>query len=64
MNKVILSLLAFALGATNAFAHGGHTEKVDGHTHALVDLVLMNAAPVALLIGAFALIAIVRGRKS
>lgn len=64
MKSIFLSLIALAFTATNAFAHGGHTEKLDGHTHTLVDLALMSAAPAALIIAVCALILIVRGRKS
>ena len=32
-----------ALFATPAFAHSGHTEFVDGHTHSFFDLMALGA---------------------
>lgn len=39
---------------TAAFAHSGHVELVDGHTHTLAELAMMGAAPVVVAVAAFA----------
>lgn len=41
---------ATALFATPAFAHSGHTAVVDGHSHTLVDLMIMGAAPAFIIV--------------
>lgn len=64
MIKNFLSIAILMLMSVAANAHPGHTEKVDGHTHSLMDLVFMSATPIALIVGAVALIAFLRGRKS
>lgn len=46
--KYLIAVLA--LFTTPAFAHPGHTETVAGHSHTLVDLMLMSAAPAAIIV--------------
>lgn len=49
-----------ALFTGNAFAHSGHTQRVDGHTHSLIDLAQMGAMPVLIGLAVIGLFLIVK----
>ena len=49
LNLIIANFIIFLL-PTNGFAHGGHIEEVDGHTHSFIDLLLMSLLPAAIII--------------
>ena len=55
------AIAAFAaLISTNAMAHSGHMAEVDGHTHTLLELSLMGAAPVVVGLVLFAVYVIAK----
>lgn len=64
MTKFLFSTFATLALTSATFAHSGHTEVVDGHSHTLVDLALMSVAPIALGLAVIALVLYTRGRKS
>lgn len=49
--RIRFAVASAALFATPVFAHSGHTAMVAGHTHTLVDLMVMGAVPALLVIG-------------
>jgi len=54
MKKITLALMALAplsfFTPLSALAHGGHVDVVAGHTHSIIDLIMLSAIPAVLII--------------
>ncbi len=61
LTTIITGFIIFLL-PTNGFAHGGHIEEVDGHTHSFIDLLVMSLVP-AIIIAALLLLFVFAWKK-